>query len=43
MNKCTLFVGAATMVIIGATVGPEMPAQTAVGLGLMWIGLATRN
>lgn len=45
MNKITLFVGAATMVVMGigfAVVGNNggFMAWIAVGLGLMWMGLA---
>lgn len=39
MNKAVLFTGSICMIIMGFTL-PQLNAEVAVGLGLMWIGLA---
>ena len=41
MNKVILFVGAAAMILIGTTL--DLQSFAAVGLGLVWIGVALND
>ena len=42
MNKYILFGGAATTITLGLIYGDSVSAETAVGMGLMWMALSIK-